>query len=76
MKYPFLIHNRVVFRTAAGTAGSYVTRRFHEKMDVKICLMFIVSENTGSVNISKILTAFSRLVSDVYMSENWKIFYA
>ena len=25
MKYSFLIHNRAVFRTATGTAGSYVT---------------------------------------------------
>ena len=26
-------------------------QRFHGKMDVKIFLMFIVAENTGSVNI-------------------------
>ena len=43
----FLIHNRAVFRTA----GSYVTERFHGRIDVKIFLMFIVAENTGSVNI-------------------------
>ena len=27
MKYPILIHNRVVFRTAAGAAGSYITAK-------------------------------------------------
>ena len=27
-------------------------QRFHGNMDVKILLMFIVAENTGSVNIS------------------------
>ena len=45
----FEIHNRVVFRTAAGAAGSYGT--LVGKMDVKIFLMLIVAENTGSVNI-------------------------
>ena len=46
MKYPFLIHNTAAFRTAAGTAGSYVTAT----VQWKIFLMFIVVENTGSVN--------------------------
>ena len=50
-KYPFLIHNRMVFRTAAGTASSYVTLR--GKTDVKFFLMFILAENTASENIVK-----------------------
>ena len=46
----FLIHNRAVFRTATGTASSYVTGTVSWKNI--IFLMFIVAENTGSVNIS------------------------
>ena len=51
VKYPFLIHNRAVFRTATGTASSYVTGTVSWKFDVKIFLIFIAVENTGSVNI-------------------------
>ena len=39
-----LIHKRTVFRTAA---GSYVTERFHGRMDVIIFLMFKVAEILG-----------------------------
>ena len=38
MKCPFLIHNRAVFRTAAGLASSYVMITASWKMDVKIFL--------------------------------------
>ena len=36
---------------AAGAVGSYVTYVFYGRMDVKIFLIFIVAENTRSVNI-------------------------
>ena len=47
----FLIHNKVVIRTATGTAGSYVTGTVSWKNGCQNFSMFIVAENTGSVNI-------------------------
>ena len=47
MKYQFLIHNRLVFRTAA---VSYVKGTVSQKNEFQI-IMFTVAENTGSVNI-------------------------
>ena len=44
MIYPFLLHNRDVFRTAA---SYYVTGTF----SLKTFLVFIVVEKTDSVNI-------------------------
>ena len=47
----FLIHNRAIFRTAAGAAGSYVMYVSSWKNGCQHFLMLIVAENTGSVNI-------------------------
>ena len=51
MKYLFLIHNRVVFRTAVGAACSYVTGTVSRKNGCQIFLKIIEAESTGSVNI-------------------------
>ena len=51
MKYQFLIHNRVVFRTAAGAAVSYAKGTVSQKNEFQLILMFTVAEITGSVNI-------------------------
>ena len=52
MKYPFLNTQQGGIQNSR--RSSRLTRQvciFMEKMDVKIFLMFIVAENTGSVNI-------------------------
>ena len=80
MKYEisiFLIHNRAVFGTAAGTAT--VTERFHGRMDFKIFLMFIVAENTGSVNITVTVTQGWKLTvvhspEVIEFTIGWKVF--
>ena len=47
----FLIHNRR-YSEQPPEQPAYMSRMFrHGKMDVKIFLMFIVAENTGSVNV-------------------------
>ena len=46
MKYSFLIRNKAVFRTASGTAGSYITGTVSWKNGCQN-----LEENTGGVNI-------------------------
>ena len=51
IKYQFLIHNRAVFRRAAGAAGSYERGMVSRKKGYQNFSKFMAAENTGSVNI-------------------------
>ena len=54
MKYPFLnTQQGGIQNSRRSSVTAHTSRMFlHGKMDVKIVLMFIVAENTGSVNIN------------------------
>ena len=64
MKYPFLIQDRVVFRTAAGAVSSYITEeRFHGTIDLNMFLMFLEAETHSKCKYMNLYNGLTSLLN-------------